>query len=79
MPDPAVADAYDAMTSDRSYRKAMSREEAIAEIRKMQEPSLTLYCQNLPGYCVHRFKNTIPITNMSLKNIIPTPGALRHP
>ncbi|NLX70185.1 MAG: PAS domain S-box protein [Clostridiales bacterium] len=30
----AVADAYDAMTSDRSYRKAMSREEAIAEIRK---------------------------------------------
>ncbi len=30
----AVADAYDAMTSDRSYRKAMSREEAIAEIRR---------------------------------------------
>lgn len=30
----AVADTYDAMTSDRSYRKAMSREEAIAEIRR---------------------------------------------
>ncbi|MGQ9824187.1 MAG: HD domain-containing phosphohydrolase [Desulfotomaculales bacterium] len=30
----AVADAYDAMTSDRPYRKAMSREEAIAEVKK---------------------------------------------
>ncbi|MBO8138643.1 MAG: diguanylate cyclase [Desulfotomaculum sp.] len=30
----AVADAYDAMTSDRSYRKAMSRDEAIAEIKR---------------------------------------------
>jgi len=30
----AVADAYDAMTSDRPYRKALSREEALAEIVK---------------------------------------------
>lgn len=30
----AIADAYDAMTSDRPYRKAMSHEEAIAELRK---------------------------------------------
>ncbi|MCL6478298.1 MAG: HD-GYP domain-containing protein [Peptococcaceae bacterium] len=30
----AVADAYDAMTSDRPYRKAMSEEEAIGELRK---------------------------------------------
>jgi diguanylate cyclase (GGDEF)-like protein/PAS domain S-box-containing protein len=30
----AVADTYDAMTSDRTYRKAMSREEAIAEIKR---------------------------------------------
>ena len=29
----AVADAYDAMTSDRPYRTAMTREEAIAELR----------------------------------------------
>jgi len=29
----SVADAYDAMTSDRSYRKALSREEAIAELK----------------------------------------------
>ncbi|MGC7879410.1 PAS domain S-box protein [Desulforudis sp. 1031] len=31
----AIADAYDAMTSDRPYRKAMSREEALAELRRM--------------------------------------------
>jgi len=30
----AIADAYDAMTSDRPYRKAMSHEEAIAELQK---------------------------------------------
>jgi len=30
----AVADAFDAMTNDRPYRKAMSREEAIAEIKR---------------------------------------------
>jgi HD-GYP domain-containing protein (c-di-GMP phosphodiesterase class II) len=29
----AVADTYSAMTSDRPYRKALSREEAIAELR----------------------------------------------
>jgi HD-GYP domain-containing protein (c-di-GMP phosphodiesterase class II) len=28
----AIADAYDAMTSDRPYRKALSKEEALAEI-----------------------------------------------
>jgi len=30
----AVADAYDAMTKDRIYRKALPREEAVEEIRK---------------------------------------------
>ncbi len=30
-----VADAYDAMTSDRCYRAATSREEALAELRRM--------------------------------------------
>ncbi len=30
----SIADAYDAMTSDRPYRKALSHEAAIAEIRK---------------------------------------------
>lgn len=29
----AVADAYDAMTNDRSYRKAMTKEEALTELR----------------------------------------------
>jgi len=30
----AIADSYDAMTSERPYRKAMSEEEACIEIRK---------------------------------------------
>ncbi len=30
----AVADAYDAMTEDRVYRKAMSKEQAVEEIRR---------------------------------------------
>jgi HD-GYP domain-containing protein (c-di-GMP phosphodiesterase class II) len=30
----AVADTYDAMTSDRPYRKALKREEAFGELRK---------------------------------------------
>jgi HD-GYP domain-containing protein (c-di-GMP phosphodiesterase class II) len=30
----AIADAYDAMTTDRSYRKARSKEDALAELRK---------------------------------------------
>lgn len=30
----AIADAYDAMTNDRPYRKAITHEEAIAELRK---------------------------------------------
>jgi HD-GYP domain-containing protein (c-di-GMP phosphodiesterase class II) len=30
----AIADAYDAMTSDRPYRRAMSPEAAVAELRR---------------------------------------------
>ena len=30
----ALADSYDAMTSERPYRKALSEEEALIEIRK---------------------------------------------
>lgn len=30
----AIADAYDAMTNDRPYRKALTREEALSEIKK---------------------------------------------
>lgn len=41
----AIADAYDAMTSERSYRKAMPKEKAIYEIKKNSgtqfDPSLT--------------------------------------
>jgi len=32
----AIADAYDAMTSDRPYRKALSKEKALAELRRCE-------------------------------------------
>lgn len=38
----AVADTYEAMTSTRSYRKALSHEYALNEIKKCQALSLTL-------------------------------------
>ena len=36
----SIADAYDAMTTDRPYRKAMSKSEALDEIKEMQEVNL---------------------------------------
>lgn len=37
----AIADAYDAMTSDRPYRRAKSRAEAVSELNRCLVPSLT--------------------------------------
>ena len=39
----AIADAYDAMTSHRSYRTAMSEKEAIAELLKSAGAQLDSY------------------------------------
>jgi HD-GYP domain-containing protein (c-di-GMP phosphodiesterase class II) len=49
----AIADAYDAMTSDRPYRRAMPHEDAIAEIMKCKgvqfDPELVLVFIELLG------------------------------
>lgn len=51
----AICDAYDAMTSDRPYRGALSREDAVAELRRSAggqfDPALVeLFVENvLPG------------------------------
>lgn len=54
----AVVDAYDAMTSDRPYRKALSKEEAIKELRccagsqfdpELVEIFITLLLEDNPG------------------------------
>ena len=39
----AIADAYDAMTSHRSYRTAMSEKEAIAELLRSAGTQLDSY------------------------------------
>jgi hypothetical protein len=46
----AIADAYDAMTSDRPYRKALSHDEALREIRRYAVSSLirTWFANSLP-------------------------------
>ena len=48
----SIADAFDAMTSDRPYRKAMSAEQAVKELRKFAgsqfDPELlTVFCELL--------------------------------
>jgi HD-GYP domain-containing protein (c-di-GMP phosphodiesterase class II) len=40
----AVADSYDAMTSHRPYRAAMSRDEAVAELRRVRGIELDARC-----------------------------------
>lgn len=48
----AVADAFDAMTSDRAYRAALTAEQAIAEIRRFAgrqfDPELVPFLPDLP-------------------------------
>jgi putative nucleotidyltransferase with HDIG domain len=43
----AVADCYDAMTSDRAYRPAMSREEAVEELRRVAGTQLDAHLVDL--------------------------------
>lgn len=43
----SVADAYDAMTSDRSYRNAMTKEQAIEEIRRNSGTQFDPYISEL--------------------------------
>jgi HD-GYP domain-containing protein (c-di-GMP phosphodiesterase class II) len=51
----AVADTYDAMTSDRSYRRALPHEVAVAEIERCSstqfDPEVAAtFTENIDGY-----------------------------
>ena len=47
-----MADEYDALTENRSYRKAMSNKEALAIVHKDTD-------QNAPEYVTNAFDNTV--------------------
>lgn len=57
----AVADAYDAMTSDRPYRKAMSHEEAVSELKRCSgtqfDPKVVTAFTNVNTRCQHPVLN----------------------
>jgi HD-GYP domain-containing protein (c-di-GMP phosphodiesterase class II) len=51
----AVADTYDAMTSDRAYRRSLPHEVAVAEIERCSttqfDPEMThAFCEGLDEY-----------------------------
>jgi len=57
----AVADTYDAMTSDRPYRKALSHETAIAELKEQSgiqlDPAVVdVFCEMVDGTAVTDLK-----------------------
>lgn len=58
----SLSDAYDAMTSDRPYRKAMTHEEAISELKKCSNtqfnPELVALIER-DGFTVPSYENTI--------------------
>lgn len=62
-----VADAYDAMTSDRSYKKGMSQEDAVIELKRCSgtqfDPNIVDVFVNLvlPGTAGHKRGNPRPI------------------
>ena len=60
----AVADAYDAMTSDRSYRLALSHEEAV---RRLEEGSGTQF----DPVCVRAFTAIDPDPTAAEEAIVP--------
>ena len=58
----SLSDAYDAMTSDRPYRKAMSHTEAISELKKCSNtqfnPDLVALIER-DGFNVPSYENTV--------------------
>ncbi|MEI6602227.1 MAG: HD domain-containing phosphohydrolase [Clostridia bacterium] len=56
----AVADAFDAMTSDRPYRKALNIEEAVLEIKKN---AATQFDPNIAGIFIEKVLNKQPVND----------------
>jgi diguanylate cyclase (GGDEF)-like protein len=64
----SVADAYEAMTHDRPYKRAISHEDSIAELNRY---SATQFDPELVARFVRRFGDVPPVANESL--VAPTP------
>lgn len=61
----AVADTYDAITSDRSYRKGSTHDEAIAELKRVADTQLDpeiveIFCKVVTNEMIERTASTEP-------------------
>jgi HD-GYP domain-containing protein (c-di-GMP phosphodiesterase class II) len=78
-----VADAYDAMTSDRPYRKGMSHDEAIDELHRgasaQFDPVIVRIFAQLPCVLSRSRRSAVPAEIHSLANSIGVPAAQEKP
>jgi HD-GYP domain-containing protein (c-di-GMP phosphodiesterase class II) len=65
----AVADAFDAMTSDRPYRKALSEQAALDELRRNAGT-------HFDPRVVAAFEEIFPAVSRTLEHLRPVPEAL---
>jgi HD-GYP domain-containing protein (c-di-GMP phosphodiesterase class II) len=74
----AVADAFDAMTSDRPYRKGMPASAGFEEIQKMSgkqfDPECALGFEELRETILQEMHNQTRTADLSLKQVQPVAG-----
>ncbi|MDP3276026.1 MAG: response regulator [Deltaproteobacteria bacterium] len=62
----SVADTYDAMTSDRSYRKALPHEVAVAEVERCSSTQFDPYCANEFMTVIEEYREELKAQGLSI-------------